>query len=111
MKVLSVYTEKSPLKCAVKTDHLFEGEPAQNPRPGTFVVTTTAGACEYSHTFVMSASGMTDTKVLPVAPPSGWEKFCRTGPPETRQMSVSPTDNFGVFSVPVGECRSMMFDF
>ena len=76
LNVVSVSTDKSPRKCVVSVQTLFENESAQNPQAETFAVTASSGACGYSSTYVMSPRGMVHTKTSPPSVPAGLEGVC-----------------------------------
>lgn len=111
VNVVSVSTDKSPMKCMVSVKNLLQDEPAQSPRPDTFVVTTSSGMCGYSNTYVMSPTGMVHTKTSPPSVTADLAKLCTAFPPATREASPAKGDAGGVFfGVPVGACSAITVD-
>lgn len=107
LKVMSVSTDKSPRACFVTYQSLFQDEIASNPQKDSFTVSVSRGACGYTNTYVISPSGLIQTKTSPTNVAENLEGVCEAFPPKTYKADVNPEDRSGFINVPTGNCKSI----
>lgn len=107
LKVVSIRSDKSIMSCSMSVDTLFENEPAKSDGGDNFVVSVTRGACGYTNTYVLSKTGMVQTKTSPEKIPESLKTSCQVFPPKTYQVAPNP-DPLNVFAdVPLGTCPTI----
>ena len=105
LTAIIVSGKNASLSCNVMVDPLFVDSAAQSPSPETFIMTSTAGLCENTNTYVFSPEGMSQTKTSPAKLPRGSEKFCEKFPPKIYRAEKVQGSSFR--DVPFAGCSAM----
>ena len=101
LKILSVGNKKSLRSCGLTTRELFFSERAMKSGD-TYSVSVGSGICGYTNTYVISKSGMTQTKT---SPSSKKRRFCSVFSPVTYQMKSHNVASS--ISLDVSGCESL----
>ena len=103
LKAATVASEKSSMACRVSFQALFDSETAQNPQNDTFSVTVSKGTCGYTNTYVMSPTGMVQTKTSPAKA----RPMCETFPPKVYHAAADDSSPSAFVGVPIGDCKTL----
>lgn len=88
IKAMSISNSKSPSACTVRYSEPISFAEAVNPQPKTYTITSSAGLCGYTNTYMVSPSGMVQIKSSPEKIPEKLKDICQTFPPKTYNIPV-----------------------